>query len=91
MARGESIPVVPLDPHADARVVEPVVKLPPDLEVKAACEKLLSPAERVRFRLLYREELANGFGVRPAIRVALRRQIHETTERLEAALERAGR
>ena len=88
LSRGESIPV---DTHAEARVTEPVVTLPDDHGVKLACERLLSPAERRRFRALWREARRNGHGVKSAIRAALRRQMEEATERLEKALERARR
>ena len=74
-----------------ARIADPVVALEDDHATKAACERPLSPAERVRFRALYRDARANGGGVRCAIRMALRRQIEEQTERLESALARAGR
>lgn len=92
IASGPSIPVAPdPDPHAEARITEPVIRLGDDRDHKRDVERLLSPAERLRFRALWREARRNGHGVKSAIRAALRRQIAETTERLEKALERVGR
>jgi hypothetical protein len=87
IAKGESIPV---ESHPEARVTEPVVQLDDDHEVKRRAEKLLNAAERRRFQTLWREARRNGYGVKLAIRAALRRQIEEATERLEVALARSG-
>ena len=63
----------------------PVVQLVPDYEIQKRVETRLNPLELRRFKYLFREAKENGCGVRPAIRLALRRQIEEATERLEAA------
>ena len=90
MAKGESVPIGK-DPHPEARITEPVVKLDDDHALKLSCERLLNPVEQRRFRFWYTEVRSLGYGVRPAVRMALRRQIVEATERLEAALKEAGR
>ena len=42
--------------------------------------------EKRRFQALYREAKGLGYGVRPAIRMALRRMSGEVTTRIEAAM-----
>jgi hypothetical protein len=91
IANTESIPVVPLDPHPTARITTPVVPPPDDYVVKRAVETLLDPNERRRFRYLWREAVRGGAGVRPAIKIALRRQMDEATARLATAMREAGR
>ena len=87
--KGESVPIGK-DPHSEARVTEPVVKLEEDHAFKLSCERLLNPVEQRRFRFWYSEAKSNGCRVRPAVRMALRRMISEVTVRLEAALKEAG-
>ena len=87
VAQGESIPVIDPDPHPEARWTEPVVKLPDDMVVKAAVEHALNPVERRRFRALWAEARRDpGCGVRPAIKIALRRMAEEATVRIQAAM-----
>jgi len=90
IAKGESVPVVPLDPHPVARITEPVVRLEDDHAAKLRAEAMLNPVERRRFRYLWREAVRGGAGVRPAIKIALRRQMEEAMVWLEAAMREAG-
>ena len=91
IAKGESVPVVDLDPHPIARITTPVATPLNDHAVLRAVEKLLDPNERRRFRFLWREASRGGAGVRPAIKIALQRQMEEVTARLATALWEAGR
>lgn len=84
VAKGESVDT--RDLHPEARITEPVVRLPDDLAVKAAVERALNPLERRRFQALYHEARRNGHGVRSAIRCGLRRLIAEATVRMEVAM-----
>jgi hypothetical protein len=68
VAKGESVDT--RDLHPEARITEPVVRLPDDLAVKAAVERALNPLERRRFQALYHEARRNGHGVRSAMRAA---------------------
>ena len=90
IAKGESVPVVDLDPHSIARITIPVVTPLDDYAVLRAVEKLLDPNERRRFRFLWREASRGGAGVRPAIKIALQRQMEEATVRLATALREVG-
>lgn len=84
IARGG--PVLFHDPHPDARVTEPPLVLPDDQAVKLACERLLNPQERRRFRALFREAHdRNREGVHTSIRLALARMHDEVTERIRRA------
>jgi hypothetical protein len=66
-------------------VFVPVV-LPSDLSVKAAVEHALNPAERRRFRALWREAHdLNHNGIRTSIRLALLEMRREATARIERA------
>ena len=75
---------VPL-PQPSTVVYVPVV-LPDDHRVKRQVEQVLNPMEKRRFQALYREAKGLGYGVRPAIRMALRRMSGEVTTRIEAAM-----
>ena len=69
-----------------AAVNEPVIR-PDDYVVKAAVERALNPAERRRFRALWDDARRDpGCGVRPAIKIALRRMAEEATVRIQAAM-----
>ena len=92
ISKSESIPVIDPDPHPEARWCEPVVRLPDDYAVKAAVERALDPAERRRFRALWRDARCDpGCGIRPAIKIALRRMAEEATVRIQAAMRKEGR
>jgi len=84
VAQGESVDT--RDLHPEARWCEPVVRLPDDYAVKAAVERALDPAERRRFRALWREAHdRNHNGVRTSIRLALLEMRRDATERIERA------
>jgi hypothetical protein len=83
---------IPRDPHPEARITEPVVRLPDVVAVKSAVERVLNPAERRRFRALWSDARRDpGCGIRPAIKIALRRMAEEATVRMEAAMKETGR
>ena len=84
VAKGESVDT--RDLHPEARVTTPAVVLPPDLVVKAAVERALDPAERRKFRALWREAHdRNHNGIRTSIRLALLTMRSEVVERIERA------
>jgi hypothetical protein len=57
-------------------VNEIVIRLPDDYAVKVAVKRALSPPERRRFRALWDDARRDpGCGVRPAIKIALRRMV----------------
>ena len=69
-----------------------VTSLPDDLAVKAAVERALNSAERRRFRALWADARRDpGCGVRPAIKIALRRMAEEVTVRIQAAMREASK
>ena len=83
---------VPRDPHPMARIATPVVTLEDDHEVKRRAELALSPAECRRFRALWADARSDpGCGVRPAIKIALRRMTEEATVRIQAAMRAASK
>ena len=85
IAKGESVDA--RDSHPEARITEPVVRLEDDHAVKRRAELLLNPAERRRFRALWVDARRDpGCGVRPAIKIALRRMAEEATVRIQAAM-----
>ena len=77
-------PWAPL-PQPSTVAYVPVV-LPDDHQVKRQVEQTLNPIEKRRFQALYREAQRNGYGVRPATRLALRRLSAEATERIDRAV-----
>ena len=63
-----------------------VTSPPDDMVVKVAAERALDPAERRRFRALWREAHdLNHNGVRTSVRLALLEMRREVVERIERA------